>query len=756
MYYDSQARVTEAILPSLHDTSNSSVYRPRVKHFYNSRGYYQSSLQREVNSSGAIVDGDLLYEVIALNARGQITSAKNSNGQISKSADFDRATGDVNFIAAGSNVSGSATSGIAFMEYGWDMAGNLRERIDINNSLAEAFEYDGVSRLSEIRFYPGQTNTLGSTPFVTTNSYSLTGNLLNKGGSLSGYAYPGAHAVSQVSVGGSQRTFTYDANGNIESVRGQGGDKDIVWTSFNKPSSIARVNGATSKSDFRYAADHIRFEQVIEHSDGSSETKTTWLGGLEQTIKRDANSNVTSRQNLYHLYTPTGEMIAFLKSYGTALPGGGQLRYPVTDVQGSIISLVNENGLAVEEYAYDPWGKRRSAVNWTGGVSGVFLVVTESSYGYTGHEHLDHLGLVHMNGRVYDPELGRFLSADPFVKYPDSTQGFNRYAYVGNNPMSRTDPSGYFERELIQIGLMMAGMDPQSAAYVSAIVSGFVEGADPRDVYFDLLGTVASDIAYTDFSATTKALVAAAAYGSIEAAQGGRFEHGATSGLFAVGTAEYMAQFSAASSGASPLKQKQVEATVIRVSANTAASEARGSSAENGASTDSFLETLQPETWSVLRDDGSSLVFYSYPVFQGTEVKRKVRTSYTPLGGKFNFIGGTVSSEVGPEGPSIERGPNGKLKGKYSLGPTIDFVPKRVWLISRTTYRADVHVDFVAWEEYLVTTVSYRVSADGDRTYLGEETRLVKLNKRRLTTIVNSYRYEHDEVLFDSGPPLFQ
>ena len=50
---------------------------------------------------------------------------------------------------------------------------------------------------------------------------------------------------------------------------------------------------------------------------------------------------------------------------------------------------------------------------------------------------------VHMNGRVYDPDLGRFISADPYVQYPMSTQNYNRYTYVDNNPLSYTDPSGF-------------------------------------------------------------------------------------------------------------------------------------------------------------------------------------------------------------------------------------------------------------------------------------------------------------------------
>ncbi|MCG8520658.1 MAG: hypothetical protein MI744_00450, partial [Pseudomonadales bacterium] len=52
-----------------------------------------------------------------------------------------------------------------------------------------------------------------------------------------------------------------------------------------------------------------------------------------------------------------------------------------------------------------------------------------------------------MNGRVYDPTLGRFLSADPFVPHPTATQSFNHYSYVKNNPLSYTDPSGFFDPE---------------------------------------------------------------------------------------------------------------------------------------------------------------------------------------------------------------------------------------------------------------------------------------------------------------------
>jgi RHS repeat-associated protein len=63
--------------------------------------------------------------------------------------------------------------------------------------------------------------------------------------------------------------------------------------------------------------------------------------------------------------------------------------------------------------------------------------------GYTGHEQLESVGLIHMGGRVYDPVLGRFTSADPVVQAPENLQSHNRYSYCVNNPLSLTDPSGY-------------------------------------------------------------------------------------------------------------------------------------------------------------------------------------------------------------------------------------------------------------------------------------------------------------------------
>ena len=81
-------------------------------------------------------------------------------------------------------------------------------------------------------------------------------------------------------------------------------------------------------------------------------------------------------------------------------------------------------------YRYDAWGQPGSGA-W------------HFSRGYTGHEHLPEFGLINMNGRMYDPLLGRMLSPDAYVQAPGYTQSYNRYSYCWNNPLKYTDPTGW-------------------------------------------------------------------------------------------------------------------------------------------------------------------------------------------------------------------------------------------------------------------------------------------------------------------------
>ncbi|WP_082249234.1 toxin C-terminal domain-containing protein, partial [Acinetobacter calcoaceticus] len=118
----------------------------------------------------------------------------------------------------------------------------------------------------------------------------------------------------------------------------------------------------------------------------------------------------------------------------------GPYRYFHSDHLTSIEVITDATGAVVERLSYDPWGKRRNA---NGTVATTVLKGTKDSHGFTSHEMLDSIGLVHMNGRVYDPQVGRFTSADPTIDGADNLQGYNRYSYVHNNPGTLLDPSGY-------------------------------------------------------------------------------------------------------------------------------------------------------------------------------------------------------------------------------------------------------------------------------------------------------------------------
>ena len=124
----------------------------------------------------------------------------------------------------------------------------------------------------------------------------------------------------------------------------------------------------------------------------------------------------------------------------------------LTDHQGTIVALVDTLGVTRYRACFDAWGNRTSVVDNTG-ISLYF------QRGYTGHEMLPEFGLINMNGRMYDPLLGRFLSPDRYVQLPDNSQNFNRYSYCLNNPLKYTDPSG----ELL-------GIDDAAIAIIAAVV----------------------------------------------------------------------------------------------------------------------------------------------------------------------------------------------------------------------------------------------------------------------------------------------
>lgn len=105
------------------------------------------------------------------------------------------------------------------------------------------------------------------------------------------------------------------------------------------------------------------------------------------------------------------------------------VKYIHTDALGSIVAVTNANGQVIERRAYEPYGAQ-------------LLPDMQDGPGYTGHVQDAATGLVYMQQRYYDPQIGRFLSVDPIPAYGNSKNLFNRYGYANSNPYRYFDPDG--------------------------------------------------------------------------------------------------------------------------------------------------------------------------------------------------------------------------------------------------------------------------------------------------------------------------
>ena len=117
-----------------------------------------------------------------------------------------------------------------------------------------------------------------------------------------------------------------------------------------------------------------------------------------------------------------------------------QLLYTLRDRLGIATTMVDHQGNIITQRYFDPFGRTASAS--VAGSLGDLVNTNRNRHGFTDHEHLNEQQLIHMNGRVYDYNLGRLLSVDPFIQSPTSTQSVNPYSYIMNNPLAGTDPTG--------------------------------------------------------------------------------------------------------------------------------------------------------------------------------------------------------------------------------------------------------------------------------------------------------------------------
>ena len=379
-----------------------------VKNLYDINGYLQ-----KVQKADASV---AYWTANAVNADGQVTWETLGNN-IDTLRSFDGSTGLLSAISTGN------MGNVQSLSYEFDDIGNLKQRIDDNQGYTENFFYDNLNRLTSAE--------LVEFAATFTFQYDAVGNLKHKS-DVGDYVYPinGANSIhpnAVITAGGN--SYSYDENGNMIS----GSDKELAYTSYNKPYDIQEGN---SYSTFGYAPDQGRIVQT------SDEGITVYLKPVDNSntlYEKTTSNNVETHK--YYIYGGTG-LVAVNKERDNSSPN--ETRYFHKDYLDSIDTITDESGTVVERFSYDSFGKRR-ATPCNGVDPACQLLSSVTNLGFTGHEYLNLNGggLIHMNGRVYDPTLGRFVSADPSIPDYRNTQYLNRYTYVLNNPLRYVDPTGY-------------------------------------------------------------------------------------------------------------------------------------------------------------------------------------------------------------------------------------------------------------------------------------------------------------------------
>lgn len=379
--------------------------------------------------------------------------------------------------------------------YTYDGLGRMVTRTDRNGTgdgddLGETFTYDSLDRL--VNYTAAHPAIPGEREVKLT--YNAMGMLLKRSdvGSYSytvvaGQTSPQPHSIKKFTdLAGQATQYNYDGNGNV--IRTLVNDTTCAtkycwatYTSFNQPDDSLGIRGPkigsvppNPKYTWQYDQDHARIKEtrLIWGTEPNAGTRTTWrihpdnAGGLgfeyEEDVPKVASPEYPLVQQSRHYIGVGGQAVAVFVSQGVLQPLADGAKTPPaatsltlvkveywhTDSLGNVVTTTNHNGAVTARYSYDPFGQRRFTsglddpeqsleIDWNPAVN------HDTGNGFTGHEHLDDVGLVHMNGRMYDPRLGLFLQPDPALQDPFNLQNYHRYGYCLGGPLTCTDPSGY-------------------------------------------------------------------------------------------------------------------------------------------------------------------------------------------------------------------------------------------------------------------------------------------------------------------------
>jgi RHS repeat-associated protein len=210
----------------------------------------------------------------------------------------------------------------------------------------------------------------------------------------------------QVTISGATKTFVYDTNGSLTGE----GTRTYEWDGTNR--LVRALDGGAEVVRFVYDRLGRRGQNV------SGGVTRTYVYEAENALEERVSSGATIR----YVHAPgIDQQLAKVEA--------GVASYYLADHLGNILLTTDASATVTLTRQYDPWGNLLQGSATAG-------------YAYTGREWEPEIGLYYYRARYYDPKIGRFISEDPI----GFDGGVNFYAYVENNPVTRTDPFGLRQR----------------------------------------------------------------------------------------------------------------------------------------------------------------------------------------------------------------------------------------------------------------------------------------------------------------------
>ncbi len=307
-----------------------------------------------------------------------------------------------------------------------DAVGN-RTRITDDSGSEHAYVYDAAGRLLSAT-HPNQP--------AESYTYDAVGNRLTSHFDAGPAQYDAANRI----VSNSAFVFTHDPNGNLSSKtdNASGAKTNYKYDALNQLIEVETLDGGGARTALITYTYNPIGKRTSKNIDGTV-TKYVWNPRGEMVAEYDGNDALLAT----YFYGAERQMLLSMER-------GGQQYVYHRDCLGGIIQITDSVGAVISMYSYDSYGRPLSTVE---GVSNPFR--------FAGAQYDPETGLYYMNARFYDPQLGRFLQPDP---YAFIGSGPNLYAYVKNNPVNFTDPTGLLGVGAIAgVGINLAGQGIDSA-----------------------------------------------------------------------------------------------------------------------------------------------------------------------------------------------------------------------------------------------------------------------------------------------------